>query len=79
MRNPSVCYCKLDIMSVCTAGSQQRQEACRFYEKSAYAERCMYHVFEEYCDSLAAQQYVQQSAMRMPTASQRPLIVSGMV
>ena len=42
-------------MSVCTAENQKQQVACSYYEKSSFAERCMYFIFEEYCDCLTAQ------------------------
>jgi hypothetical protein len=48
-------FCRSEHISVCTAASQQEQKGCSFYEKSSRAERCMYFIFEEYCDSLKAQ------------------------
>jgi hypothetical protein len=42
-------------MSVCTADSKKLQTDCSFYEKSQFAERCMYFIFDEYCDCLNAQ------------------------
>jgi hypothetical protein len=42
-------------MSICTAENQKQQCGCSYYEKSQFAERCMYFIFEEYCDSLTAQ------------------------
>jgi hypothetical protein len=48
-------YCRSEQISVCTAESEKRQRGCRFFEKSSRAERCMYFIFEEYCDSLSAQ------------------------
>ncbi len=48
-------FCKREDMSVCTAGSQKKQLDCNFYEKSQFAERCMYYIFDEYCDCLKAQ------------------------
>ena len=48
-------FCKQEEMSICTAGNQKEQIECNFYEKSQFAERCMYFMFDEYCDSLKAQ------------------------
>jgi len=47
-------------MSICTADNQKQQVGCSYYEKSQFAERCMYYIFEEYCDSLTAQINAQQ-------------------
>ena len=38
------------------ANKPKEQEKCRHYEKSTHFCRCMYLVFDNYCDSLAAQQ-----------------------
>jgi hypothetical protein len=54
-REPEVNYCKKEKMSICTAGDSKRQPKCIFYEKSRNANRCMYFIFEEYCDCLKAQ------------------------
>jgi hypothetical protein len=48
-------FCKQEEMSICTAGNQNTQISCSFYEKSRFAERCMYYIFDEYCDCLKAQ------------------------
>jgi hypothetical protein len=32
------------------------QQKCRHYKKSTHFNRCMFLVFDNYCDSLAAQQ-----------------------
>lgn len=55
VQKTSISYCKKEIMSICTADSRKHQQKCRYYEKSCQAERCMYFVFDEYCDSLKAQ------------------------
>lgn len=55
MPETTTSYCKKEIMSICTAGSAQKQQECRYYEKSCHAAKCMYFVFEEYCDCLKAQ------------------------
>jgi hypothetical protein len=47
-------------MSICTADSQKQQVGCSYYEKSQFAERCMYFIFEEYCDCLTAQMNAQR-------------------
>ncbi len=48
-------FCKQEEMSMCTADNRKQQTGCRFYEKSQFVERCMYYIFDEYCDSLKAQ------------------------
>ena len=48
-------FCKKGPMSICTAGSVNEQKKCRFYKKSSYGDRCMYFIFDKYCDSLEAQ------------------------
>ena len=48
-------HCKLDQMSVCNASNHLEQQDCGFYEESRRASRCMYYVFDEYCDCLQAQ------------------------
>jgi hypothetical protein len=48
-------YCKEDKMSICTAEDSKQQERCSFFEKSSYEHRCMYFIFDEYCDCLKAQ------------------------
>ena len=55
MQKEQVSYCRQEIMSVCAADSGKQQKHCRFYEKSNTSTRCMYYVFEEYCDCLQAQ------------------------
>ena len=61
MQNTEICFCKMSTLSVCTAGSQERQRQCGFYEKSSYANKCMYFVFDEYCDCLKAQMNTQEA------------------
>jgi hypothetical protein len=51
----SMNYCRPEQISTCTAGSPKEQASCRFYEKSCRVERCMYFIFDEYCDCLLAQ------------------------
>ena len=48
-------FCKQEEMSICTATNMSQQTGCSFYEKSRFAERCMYYIFDEYCDCLKAQ------------------------
>jgi len=55
MAHPETNFCKQEEMSICTAGCQKQQIDCSFYEKSQHANRCMYFIFDEYCDSLKAQ------------------------
>ena len=51
----AVNLCKIDLMSLCSANSKKDQPNCHFYEESHSASRCMYFVFEEFCDCLKAQ------------------------
>jgi hypothetical protein len=55
MSHSEINFCKQEEMSICTAGGCKHQVDCSFYEKSQHANRCMYFIFEEYCDSLKAQ------------------------
>jgi hypothetical protein len=55
MSHAELNLCKKQDMSICSADSRLHQENCSFYEKSLNANRCMYFVFEEYCDCLKAQ------------------------
>ena len=59
-------YCKKGAMSICTANNEKQQTDCGFYEKSRNANRCMYYIFEEYCDNLMAQ-------IRAEKAGNRPI------
>ena len=47
--------CKKGLMSVCTAKDSDERERCEFYEKSSIKNKCMYFIFDEYCDCLSAQ------------------------
>ena len=64
LKDPEVNYCKKDKMSVCTASDDKQQVGCSFYEKSRHANRCMYFIFEEYCDSLNAQIHAEKDDHR---------------
>ncbi len=55
MASPVVSFCKREMMSVCTAVSDAEQNGCEFYEKSRLRNKCMYFIFDEYCDCLKAQ------------------------
>jgi hypothetical protein len=55
MSHLAVNFCKRERMSICTAENQKQQCGCSYYEKSRFAERCMYFIFEEFCDCLTAQ------------------------
>jgi hypothetical protein len=61
MSHLTVNFCKQEQMSICTAETQKKQAGCSYYEKSQCAERCMYFIFDEYCDSLTAQMNSQQA------------------
>jgi len=56
VQNSEISYCKKEVMSMCTAEGKTQQRTCQFYERSNLSERCMYFVFDQYCDSLPAQQ-----------------------
>jgi len=62
MRIDEVCFCKRDIISVCTAGVKEEQKNCRFFQKSSYKNACMYFVFDAYCDCVEAQRNTQYAA-----------------
>ena len=51
----SINLCVSDLMSICTADRNKEQSNCSYYEKSERESRCMYFVFDEYCDCLNAQ------------------------
>lgn len=51
----SICFCQCGMMSTCGASCPNEQMGCRFYEKSHTANRCMYFVFDKFCDSVQAQ------------------------
>jgi hypothetical protein len=55
MNNQVTSYCHKGAMSICAANNEKQQTDCGFYEKSRNANRCMYYIFEEYCDNLMAQ------------------------
>jgi hypothetical protein len=56
VRDPvAVNLCELDLISLCSADSKKDQPNCSFYEKSQNASRCMYFIFEKFCDCLNAQ------------------------
>jgi len=48
-------FCRSEHISFCTAASPREQPGCSFFERSRSAERCMYFIFDEYCDCLKAQ------------------------
>jgi hypothetical protein len=50
-------FCKSEIMSVCKADSKKQQQDCIFFEKASSSSRCMYFVFNQFCDCLNAQIY----------------------
>ncbi|MFZ0241959.1 MAG: hypothetical protein WAL90_09960 [Desulfobacterales bacterium] len=60
MGEQQLSYCREKMMSVCAAGNGRQQKNCCFYEKANGSERCMYYVFDEYCDSLPAQKSARQ-------------------
>jgi hypothetical protein len=62
VRIDEVCFCKRDIISVCTAGVKEQQKNCRFFQESTYKNACMYFVFDAYCDCVEAQRNTQYVA-----------------
>ncbi len=48
-------FCRSEQISFCTAASQKEQPGCCFYERARRVDRCMYFIFDEYCDCLKAQ------------------------
>jgi len=63
VQTSEACFCKKDIMSMCTAPSESHQKNCRFYTKSTYNGRCMYYRFDEFCDCVDAQANLVQEKM----------------
>lgn len=53
--NEKLCFCKREIMSICTADSESDQKSCTFYKMSSFTDRCMHFMFDEDCDCLEAQ------------------------
>jgi len=47
--------CKKGAMSVCSANNEEDQEKCTFYKKASQENRCMYFIFDEFCDCMEAQ------------------------
>ena len=55
MQVDKLCFCKKGTISVCTARGVAEQKKCRFYQKSSFSDKCMYLIFDKYCDCLEAQ------------------------
>ena len=54
-------YCKTNgPISSCTAKNWEEQKQCDSYEKARQHNRCMYFIFDEYCDCLKAQMKVEK-------------------
>ena len=47
--------CIAGMMSTCRGETNKEQRDCKFYEKATHENRCMYFIFEEYCDCIEAQ------------------------
>ena len=60
------CFCKRDIMSTCTAHNHLQQKNCRFYTKSSSKNKCMYFIFDEYCDCVEAQRSIAREVVVSP-------------
>jgi hypothetical protein len=60
MLKEELCFCKRDVMSICTADSKSDQKNCKFFQKSSFTDRCMYLMFDEFCDCLEAQVATEQ-------------------
>ena len=58
--NERLCFCKRDVMSICMAESEREQKNCKFYKQSSFTDRCMYLMFDEFCDCLEAQVATEQ-------------------
>lgn len=48
-------FCEKGTMSICVAKNNKEREMCEFYEDSRTKGKCMYFIFDEYCDCLKAQ------------------------
>ena len=49
-------HCKNNGLSICDMkDSPNDQTKCRHYEKSTFFNRCMYLIYDNYCDCLTAQ------------------------
>jgi hypothetical protein len=46
VQNKKLCFCKKDIMSICTADSENEQKKCKFHKKSSFPDKCMYSMFD---------------------------------
>ena len=57
-------FCQKDTISVCTA-KEGEQEWCEFFKKSRFKNKCMYFIFDEYCDCLKAQMDNEKWARRL--------------
>ena len=67
VQNEKLCFCKIDIVSICTAASESEQKKCKFYKKSSFSDKCRYFMFDEYCDCLEAQVATQQTQQSVET------------
>ena len=65
VQNEKLCFCKIDIVSICTAASQSEQKKCKFYKKSSFSDKCMYLMFDQYCDCMEAQVATQQEIQKI--------------
>ncbi len=63
VQNQEACFCQRDLISSCTAQGHKQQMECRFYSKSSYNNRCMYYIFDEYCDCVEAQRSMTQEVI----------------
>ena len=61
IKEQKINFCKSEMMSVCRADSKKQQQDCIFYEKSNSESRCMYFVFNEFCDCINAQLYATEN------------------
>lgn len=59
-----VSLCKQGMMSTCSAENIKGQKKCKFYEKASYENRCMYFMFNEYCDCLEAQEFIKEMEVK---------------
>lgn len=68
-----VSLCKQGMMSTCSAENIKGQEKCKFYEKASYENRCMYFMFDKYCDCLKAQEYIRDKTRKLQEENQKKI------
>jgi hypothetical protein len=69
MQNSKICFCKQEIMSLCSASNEKQQMDCHYYRKSSYRRGCMHSIFDEYCDCLEAQMSIEKEIVTQNDSS----------